>query len=73
MEKERKKMLNQLAKLVKKDGVYVAGSNNFSLEDINYLESLGIKASTVNCVRPGLIGDYEVEYVATKFEMVGVN
>lgn len=71
MEKERKSMLNQLVKLVDKDGgEYIASSNKFIDEDVEYLSTQGIKATVVKLVRKGLLGDYEVEYLGTKFERV---
>ncbi len=72
MEKERKKILDSLVKMVKKEGEYIVASNSFSVDDVKYFNDLNIKVSKVNLVRPGLLGDYEVEYVGTKLEM-GLN
>lgn len=69
MEKERKKILDSLVKLVSKEGEYIVSSNSFSEDDIEYFNGLNIKVSKVNLVRPGLLGEYEVEYVGTKLEM----
>lgn len=70
MEKERKKILDKLVKLVEKEGEYIIASNPFNKLEFDYLQELGIKVSNVNLVRQGLLGDYEVEYVGTKLERV---
>lgn len=66
MERKRKKILNQLIKLVKKESEYTVANNNFSKEDIEYLNANGVMAETIDCVRDGLIGDYDVRYKATR-------
>ncbi len=66
MERKRKKLLNQLIKLVKKESEYTVANNNFSKEDIEYLNANGVMTETVDSVRDGLIGEYDVRYKATR-------
>lgn len=66
MKRKRKKLLNQLIKLVKKESEYTVANNKFSKEDIEYLNANGVMAETIDYVRNGLIGDYDVRYKATR-------